>query len=575
MTKTLLILSAVLVLLTTATGSQAQTDTDKRIKALEKRLQQLEVRSAKNKIDLGGDLRVEAHTITGEVPDHYDGMMLQNIMVNTMFYHSVNGGGPTALPMNMDGTFNYQAVGEAIGSDYGAYQAFLAAFDFDTTFPAEMQSLLTSMAQAQGLDPMTMTPADWAAVQNGAMQMMMMVPGVFQEGYKTDNDILYTTRLRLDMDAKVAGNVSFAGRLSMYKPWGASTQVGMFNGQANTLAMDANSPGVPGDETLKVERAYFTWRDIADKPMYLSLGRRPSTAGPPLHFRQDELRAGTPMGSIIDFQFDGATFGYDFTDEVIVRACYGLGYESQYGNGTLLQRPADRLKDAAFFGFNIDAWNTPEMQVQTTIARAFDVTDGFNGFVIMPNDPVTGNPMPGPIVTRYNPSANLGDFDLASLLLARRDGPVDWFVTGSWCKSRPEDGVTTPFGGLMADPFETAEERTGSMYYLGARFNFNEDMTKVGLEWNKGSQYWFNFAPAQDDIIAPKTSTRGTVIEAYLTHRVNHKFIVKLGYINYDYDYSGSGWHVGAPKDLDEAQVLGFPTYKKASKLSLGFTARF
>ncbi|MGD9549139.1 MAG: DUF3373 family protein [Candidatus Krumholzibacteriia bacterium] len=575
MTKTLLILSAVLVLLTTASGSQAQTDTDKRIKALEKRLQQLEVRSAKNKIDLGGDLRVEAHTITGEVPDHYDGMMLQNIMVNTMFYHSVNGGGPTALPMNPDGTFNYQAVGEAIGNDYGAYQAYLAAFDFDTTFPAEMQALLTSMAQAQGLDPQTMTPADWAAVQNGAMQMMMVVPGVFQEGYKTDNDILYTTRLRLDMDAKVAGNVGFAGRLSMYKPWGASTQVGMFNGQANTLAMDANSPGVPGDETLKVERAYFTWRDIAGKPMYLSLGRRPSTAGPPLHFRQDELRAGTPMGSIIDFQFDGATFGYDLTDEVIVRACYGLGYESQYGNGSLLQRPADRLKDAAFFGFNIDAWNTPEMQVQTTVARAFDVTDGFNGFVIMPNDPVTGNPMPGPIVTRYNPSANLGDFDLASLLLARRDGPVDWFVTGSWCKSRPEDGVTTPFGGLMADPFESAEERTGSMYYLGARFNFNEDMTKVGLEWNRGSRYWFNFAPAQDDIISPKTGTRGTVIEAYLTHRVNHKFIVKLGYINYDYDYSGSGWHVGAPKDLDQAQVLGFPTYKKASKLSLGFTARF
>ncbi len=584
MTKTLTILLAVLALLASAAQVLAQTDTDQKIKALEKRLQQLEIRSAKNKVDLGGDLRVEAHTITGEVPDFYDGMVLQNIMVNTMFFHSTTGN----LPMNMDGSFNYGAVQEAIGGDFGAYQGWLAGFDFNTTFPAEMQSLLYDMGFAMwtmqggsedGWNALAQDPAAFGAymaqVQDGAMQQMMMVPGVFQEGYKTDNDILYTTRLRLDLDAKVASNVSFAGRLSMYKPWGASTQVGVFNGQANTLAMDANSPGVPGDETLKVERAYFTWRDIADKPMYLSLGRRPSTGGPPLHFRQDELRAGTPMGSIIDFQFDGATFGYDFTEEVVLRACYGLGYESQYGNGSLLERPADRLKDASFFGFNIDAWNTPEMQVQTTIARAFDVTDGFNGFVIMPNDPVTGNPMPGPIVTRFSPSANLGDFDLASILLARRDGPVDWFLTGSWSKSRPDEGVTTPFGGLMADPFEVAEEQTGSMYYLGARFNFNEDLTKLGLEWNRGSQYWFNFAPAQDDLIAPKTSTRGTVIEAYLTHRVNHKFIVKLGYINYDYDYSGSGWHVGAPKDLDEAQVLGFPTYKKASKLSLGFTARF
>ncbi len=576
MRKLWISLLAVSFLVAFAGQALAVKDTNQRIKALEKRLQKLEIKAAKNKIDFSGDLRIEAHTITGEVPDFYDGMMLQNILVNTMFYHSMNLDNPAgSLPMNMDGTFNYPAVQELIGGDYGAYQGWLAGFNFDTTFPAEMQSMLMDMAIAQGMDPMTMTAADWAAVQDGATQMMKAVPGVFQNGYNTDNDILYTTRLRLNMHAKVASNVSFGGRMSMYKPWGASTQTGLFNGQANSMNTDVSWPGVPGDATLKVDRAYFSWTHLAGQPMYLSLGRRPSTGGPPMNLRQDEPRGGTPMGTVIDFQFDGATFGYSLSDKTELRACYGLGYESQYGNGSLLQRPADRLKDASFFGFNIDAWNTPEMLVQTTIARAFNITDGFNGYVVMPNDPITGNPMPGPIVTRYSPSANLGDFDLASVLLQRRDGPVDWFISGNWSKSRPEEGVTSPFGGLLADPFAPTEEQTGSMYYLGARFNFNEDMTKVGLEWNKGSQYWFNFAPAQDDIIAPKTSTRGTVVEAYLTHRVNHKFIIKLAYINYDYDYSGSGWHVGAPKDLDEAQVLGFPTYKKASKLSLGFTARF
>jgi len=214
------------------------------------------------------------------------------------------------------------------------------------------------------------------------------------------------------------------------------------------------------------------------------------------------------------------------------------------------------------------------MQIQTTVARAFNVTDGFNGYVIMPNDPVTGNPMPGPIVTRFSPSANLGEIDLESILLARRDGPIDWFLTASWCQTNPED-VTTPFGGLMSDPFETPESQSGSMYYVGARYNFSNNKTKLGLEWNKGSEYWFNFAPAQDDLIAPKTSTRGTVIEAYVTHRIRKNFVFKVGYINYDYDYSGSGWHLGAPKDLAETQVLGFPTYSKAGKVSLGFSARF
>jgi hypothetical protein len=420
-----------------------------------------------------------------------------------------------------------------------------------------------------------MNPDDIAQAQGAAMAAMMAQPGVFTEGYKTNNDIMYTTRLRLDMKAEVAENIEFQGRLAMYKPWGASTAVPIFNGQPNTIYMDASTPGVPGSEVLRVERAFFTWKKIGGTETYFSLGRRPSAGGPPLHFRQDEMRAGTPLGTIIDFQFDGATLGYNFGEHTILRACYGVGYESQFGNGSILKTPADRLKDAQFFGFNVDAWNTKEMQIQATVARAFNVTDGFNGYVIMPNNPVTGQPMPGPIVTRFSPSENLGDIDLGSILLTRRDGPLDWFVSGSFSYTRPESGVTTPFGGLMADPFEEAEEESGTMFYLGARYNFNDDKTKLGLEYNQGSEYWFNFAPAADDIIAPKTSTRGKVWEGYLTHRFEKRFVTKIGYTYYDFDYSGSGWHLGRPKDLDSDPVLGFPTYDKAGKFTLSFSARF
>jgi hypothetical protein len=406
----------------------------------------------------------------------------------------------------------------------------------------------------------------------GAM-MQAYAQDAYRQGYSTDNDILYTTRLRLNLAADVADDVSFTGRLSMYKPWGASTQTVMFNGQPNTLNTDANWPGVPGDATLKVDRAYFTWNNLFQQPVYLSLGRRPSTEGPPLHYRHDEMRAGTPMGTIIDFQFDGATLGWHVAENSTLRACYGLGYESQYGQG--MTSVENALKDAQFFGFNIDAWDTPKMQVQTTLARAFDITDGFDGMIILPNNPVSGQPMPGPIVTRFSPSANLGDFDLASVLLSRTDGPIDWFATASWSKSRPVD-ATGPFGGLMSDPYDTPESHNGSMYYLGARYSLKNGKTKVGLEWNKGSQYWFNFTPAADDILGAKTATRGTATEAYLTHRFAQKFVAKLSWIAYAYDYTGSGWHVGAPKELGDAPVVqGFPTWDKASMLTLSFSARF
>jgi len=570
MLKRLLTLWTLIALIAAVAGPAGAKDVNDQIKSLNKRLQKLELKSNKSKILWSGDLRIEAHSITGETAPYYNGMDLQSDLVDNLFFYGAHADpmDPTAgLPPTPT------AVAEFIAANPGAYMAYVGNLQF-TDIPTQMGPMLAGVAVMNGMDPSTMTPADWGALQNSVMQGMAQANGLIP-AQKTDNSILYTTRLRLNMDAKVGRDVTFAGRLSMYKPWGASTQVGMFNGQANTLAMDASEPGVPGSTTLKVERAYFNWNHLLGQPMYLSLGRRPSTGGPPLHYRNDESRAGTPMGTVIDFQFDGATLGYHIGDHTALRACYGLGYESQYGNGTLGQDLDTVLKDASFFGFNIDVWDSEDMQIQTTVARAFNVTDGFAGYVIMPNNPVTGMAMPGPIVTRFNPSVNLGDFDMASLLLARKDGNLDWFVTGSWSKSKPIEGVTTPFGGMFADPFAPVEEQTGSMYYVGARYNFNEDKTKLGLEYNHGSQYWFNFAPSQDDIIAPKTSTRGSVWEGYVTHRVNRKFVVKLAYINYDYDYSGSGWHLGEPKDLDTNPILGFPTYKKAGKISLGFSARF
>jgi hypothetical protein len=129
----------------------------------------------------------------------------------------------------------------------------------------------------------------------------------------------------------------------------------------------------------------------------------------------------------------------------------------------------------------------------------------------------------------------------------------------------------------MSDPFEAPVDRNGAMFYVGARYNvpMNDGRTKIGFEFNHGTKYWFNFANAEDDIVAPKTNTRGDVYETYVTHRLYERFILKLGYIRYNYNYSGSGWHVGAPKDLDTVAILGFPTYKNASMLTFGLTTRF
>lgn len=545
-----------------ATEQQSTAELAATVKDLDHRISQTERRGAMDRINFTGDYRFEAHSIWGSVPAHYDGMQLQNLMVKTLWLFtptSQGGMGMTFDPSLLNSMTPTQFagfVGQTVQQNYSQYQFYSGGLTFNQLkasigqFSPQMQQMLTNY--------------------------LTQVPGVLQNASSNNTSILYTNRLRLNMDSKINDDLSVTARLSMYKAWGDSTGVQVFNGQPSSMNIDGTTAGVPNSDMLRVERAYFTWNHVGGSPLYLSIGRRPSTEGPPLNFREDEPRGGTPSGALIDFQFDGITVGYHFNDKMVWRLCYGVGYQSGFGNGNILKSPADRLKDTHLIGANLDLYSTEKTFLQATYAHAFNVTDGFNGLLVLPVNPVTGDVVNAPVVMRYTPSANLGAINLFGLNLNRRVGDVELYLSGNYSGTRP-NGVTSPFGGLMSDPFETPVNHDGGMFYAGVRYNFprNDGRTKIGFEFNHGTKYWFNFAQAEDDIIAPKTDTRGNVYETYLTHRIYDRFIVKLGYIRYNYNYSGSGWHVGAPKDLDTLSILGFPTYKDASMVTLGMTARF
>ena len=545
--KTIAVLGITLLCMTTVaftadneTTEEQIADLQEEVKDLEKRMMKTERKAALDRINFTGDFRFEVNSISSTYDDYFNGMQLQRGLVDTLFYFGANG----MPPQSPEDVQNYIAQNYA---NYLYYLDNVVTFDWlkevMASFPPEMQ---------QGL-------------------MEQLLPYTFTEGYDYKNDILYTNRLRLQMNANVSKSVEFVGRLSMYKVWGDSTGVQTFNGFPTSINIDGTTTSVPNSDILRVERAYFTWS--GDK-FYLSIGRRPSTGGTPLNFRNDEPRGGSPLGTLVNFQFDGATFGWKISDQSTFRICYGVGFESGFGNAQELQKPADRLKDASFLGLNWDIWNTEDLFIQTTIMRAFDVTDGFGGLVVLPVDPVTGQDVPAPIVMRYAPSATLGDISWASLVGVIHPGAFDVFASLSYMKSNPNN-VTSPFGGLFSDPFETPEKQDGYSYYLGARWNLPNNKTKIGLEYNYGSEYWFNMAVAEDSFYAPKTSVRGDVWEVYLTHRITKNFILKLDYMKYDFSHSGSGWHMGAPKDLDSTPILGFPSPTDANRFLLGLQARF
>ncbi|SDI54379.1 Protein of unknown function [Ferrimonas sediminum] len=384
-----------------------------------------------------------------------------------------------------------------------------------------------------------------------------------------DNDVYYTTRLRLNMKAKVFDNVNFAGRLTMFKNWGDSTGVNVFDSW-NSFTMDGTSSGHPNGDYLRVERAYFDWKKIGGTEFYLSVGRRPSSYGYPTNLRENELRGGTPSGHLVNFNFDGATLGYH-TEHLtgmegqVVRFCYGQGYESQWGNGELFGNTS--VDDVHLGGFNIDILNDGTNFLQMILFGAKDVADGFKGTMSMPDELLglfqqqgMGNITP---VVRYQPSTNIGDIYLGGLTFVRdEDNGIKWFTSLGWTRTDP-NGNFGMFGGMnndplyqMTSPTEAApvgvtdsEAHNGYSVYAGVQIPVGSG--KFGLEYNYGSKYWTPFTQAQDDPIGSKLATRGHAYEGYYIYDVNPKMFIKLAALYYDFEYTGSGSPVGAPQNID------------------------
>jgi len=402
-----------------------------------------------------------------------------------------------------------------------------------------------------------------------------------------NNDILYTTRLRLGMKAKVWDNVNFSGRLNMYKNWGDSTGVKVFDSW-NSFTMDGTDGGNTTGDWVRVERAYFDWKDIGGSNFYLSIGRRPSTYGPPSQYRENEMRGGTPSGHLVHFNFDGITVGYHLGDltgieGMTARLCYGQGFESEWGNGELFNNIV--TKDTHLGGLNLDILNDGTTFVQLTAFAAVDVTDGFKGNFAFPAELVklfaptinqdAANFPNMNFMVRYQPTTVVGDMYLGGLGFTREEmNGVNYFGSLGWTRLE-SNGKAGLFGGMASDNLYQAalmdtdgdgtgdtivpvptnkvvddSPRDGYGVYVGMQIP--APLGKLGLEYNYGSKYWTPFTQAQDDLLGSKLATRGHAGEAYYIFDINPNMFIKVGGIYYDYEYTGSGSPVGKPQKVDD-----------------------
>lgn len=400
-----------------------------------------------------------------------------------------------------------------------------------------------------------------------------------------NNDTVYTNRFRLNMRAKAMENLEFKARLAMYKVWGMQSGVNDFGGPftLSSLSFDGSASRQPEDSVLRVDRAFINWNNIGDMPIWFSIGRRPVTDGPPAHVRMGtDKKMATPV-AYMDYPFDGLSLGYAYENlfgiEDLpgrVRLCYGRGFEAGLKTNDV------GLNDVDFGGISWDVFKKGDRFFNF---QSFAAMNMFNvpGDIVFPNVLEMAAGDGNGILDR----ANLGDIYHTSAVYMSKYQNLNYFVTLGWSLTNAKG--TDEMGNSLLGSWEaTPEDRDGYSTLVGVRYDMDDLGLKLGAEYNWGSEYWISFTPGHDDLYASKLATRGNVVELYAIYDIPageaiSKFsqaFFRLGYQHYDYDYTGSGYWLGAPADIDElakdplnAQL--YPAVDSADQIYLTMEAWF
>ena len=418
------------------------------------------------------------------------------------------------------------------------------------------------------------------------------------------NDALYSMRLLLGMGYAPADNMVFKGQLSYNKAFGASY------GQRGTGfgfdTFDWVSSETLNDDTVRVREAYWLWTPtVGGFPTTLSVGRRPATSGLLINLRDDE-KAKSPLGHVINMEFDGASAGINLSEYVPgmnFKVCAGrgltnaTGWASQAtaylgaptGGSTQPNYTEDEngLDTTDMLGFIFVPYDDGQYSVETTYYRGFDVP----GLFATSMDGISGQLLP----TAYT-MESAGDMDGAAVSF-KVEGIGDeindfldetiFFASFAWSKSNPDDITRTiinhPEGAPNGDytspsMLGSADSETGTSYWVGIQTP-NLTGGRFGLEYNHGSEHWRSFTYGEDTMAGSKMAVRGSAYEAYWTQPlVDNVFSMQIRYTYLDYDYTGSNGFFGdgsSSFEMGSPESQGMDAVETAQDLRVYFRYRY
>lgn len=396
------------------------------------------------------------------------------------------------------------------------------------------------------------------------------------DGSKAENPDLMTNRLWLNMKYQPRSNLAFFGQLANYKAYGDSVNHGQTNTDPGYGAFDWVVNENPGDNSVKVRQAYFLYTGEMGKVGYTaSFGRRPSTGGTPVHYRDDDT-AQSPLSHMVNVEFDGASFQFNLNKVadvpgMYVKLCLGRGLTNARqrfyfddtgatpsGTDFAKDKSASHTANIDMAGFIFQPYYNGQYRVITQFVRGTNLI----GYQIDPN---TGMPVDNDFrdfgaingMTLTYQQEGIGEFINDFL------DNTKLFVSFSMSQTDPDSGKYM----LGSD-----ESETGTSWYAGVQFPaMFTQKGKLGLEYNQGSKYWRSFTYGEDTMIGSKLAARGSAYEAYYTQPlVDDILSFQLRYTAITYDYTGSNAFFGmegTPMTMSEAKAAGQNPVEKASDI--------
>jgi hypothetical protein len=377
-----------------------------------------------------------------------------------------------------------------------------------------------------------------------------------------ENNGIFSNRLWLKMAYAPTQNLAFYGTIAYNKMYGQST---MPSPQGFNYYDWVVNETVNASDELRLKEAYWLYKNDTffgmDIPWTASMGRRPSTDGLLVNYREDQ-KAKSAIGHNINMEFDGASFNYvleNVTDVsgMSLKFCFGRGMSNvkarynglaQNPDGTFSLNPSydytarDGFDHTDLIGVLFNPYDDGQYSLHTVWFRAYNLPG-------MMHDAPAGSNGEYTFKQTGDESGGAASFIADGV----GDGISDMlddtvvFASFAYSKTHPEDRM-----------LGSTESKTGYSTYIGANWPCQLiDDARIGVEYNHGTKYWRSFTYGEDTLAGSKLAVRGDAYELWFNKElIGKKLTAQIRYTYMDYKFTGSNGFfgdAGTPMEISSA----------------------